>query len=51
MMDTQPRLAKKMEVMETAADAILHRLVHNAYRLELKGEFLRKGKGALTAEA
>jgi DNA replication protein DnaC len=26
------------------ADAILDRLVHNAYRLELKGESLRKGK-------
>jgi DNA replication protein DnaC len=28
----------------TVADAILDRLVHNAYRLELKGESLRKGK-------
>jgi DNA replication protein DnaC len=27
------------------ADAILDRVVHNAYRLELKGESLRKGKG------
>jgi DNA replication protein DnaC len=27
------------------ADAILDRLVHNAYRLELKGESLRKNKG------
>ena len=26
----------------TVADAILDRLVHNAYRLELKGESLRK---------
>lgn len=31
----------------TVADAILDRLVHNAYRLELKGESLRKLKGAL----
>jgi DNA replication protein DnaC len=29
----------------TMADAILDRLVHNAYRLELKGESLRKTKG------
>ncbi len=26
----------------TLADAILDRLVHNAYRIELKGESLRK---------
>ena len=30
----------------TVADAILDRLVHNAYRLELKGESLRKTKTA-----
>lgn len=30
----------------TVADAILDRLVHNAYRLELKGESMRKGKTA-----
>lgn len=29
----------------TVADAILDRLVHNAYRLELKGESLRKNTG------
>jgi DNA replication protein DnaC len=29
----------------TVADAILDRLVHNAYRPELKGESLRKNKG------
>ncbi len=29
----------------TVADAILDRLVHNAYRLELKGESMRKAKG------
>lgn len=29
----------------TVADAILDRLVHNAYRLELKGESMRKTKG------
>ena len=29
----------------TVADAILDRLVHNAYRLDLKGESLRKTKG------
>jgi DNA replication protein DnaC len=31
----------------TVADAILDRLVHNAYRLELKGESLRKARAAL----
>jgi DNA replication protein DnaC len=30
----------------TVADAILDRLVHNAYRIELKGESLRKNPGA-----
>ena len=29
----------------TTADSILDRLVHNAYRIELKGESLRKAKG------
>jgi DNA replication protein DnaC len=29
----------------TIADSILDRLVHNAYRIELKGESLRKTKG------
>ena len=29
----------------TVADAILDRLVHNAHRIELKGESMRKGKG------
>jgi len=29
------------------ADAILDRLVHNAYRLELKGESIRKTKASL----
>jgi DNA replication protein DnaC len=33
----------------TLADAILDRLVHNAYRIELKGESLRKLKSKLTA--
>jgi DNA replication protein DnaC len=33
----------------TVADAILDRLVHNAYRLELKGESIRKTKTALDA--
>ena len=35
----------------TVADAILDRLVHNAYRLELKGESIRKNKGSLKDEA
>ena len=32
----------------TLADAILDRLIHNAYRLELKGESMRKIKSNLT---
>ncbi len=32
----------------TLADAILDRLVHNAYRLELKGESLRRRSTKLT---
>ncbi len=31
----------------TSADSILDRLVHNAYRLELKGESMRKVKAAI----
>ncbi len=33
----------------TLADAILDRLVHNAYKLDLKGESMRKRKSNLTA--
>jgi DNA replication protein DnaC len=33
----------------TVADAILDRLVHNAHRLELKGESLRKNEDTLNA--
>ena len=32
----------------TLADAIMDRVVHNAYRLELKGESMRKSKSPLT---
>jgi DNA replication protein DnaC len=32
----------------TLADAIMDRLIHNAYRLELKGESMRKKKSSLT---
>lgn len=35
----------------TVADAILDRLVHNAYRLELKGESIRKAKASPNAAA
>jgi DNA replication protein DnaC len=35
---------------DTIADAILDRLVHNAYRLEMKGESMRKKKSKLTEE-
>ncbi len=31
----------------TLADAILNRLIHNAYRLELRGESMRKSHSAL----
>jgi DNA replication protein DnaC len=33
----------------TLADAILDRLVHNAYRINLSGESLRKRRNSLTA--
>jgi len=32
----------------TLADAIMDRIVHNPYRLELKGESMRKRKSSLT---
>lgn len=32
----------------TVADALLDRLLHNAYKIELKGESMRKSKAALT---
>jgi DNA replication protein DnaC len=35
----------------TLADAILDRLLHNAYRIELKGDSLRKSRGKLTVAA
>jgi DNA replication protein DnaC len=35
----------------TLADAILDRLVHNAHRLEMKGESMRKKRSTLTKEA
>jgi DNA replication protein DnaC len=34
----------------TVADAILDRLVHNAYRLDLKGESIRKTRASLNAK-
>ena len=34
----------------TLADAILDRLIHNAYRIELKGESMRKIKSTLTCK-
>lgn len=34
----------------TVADAILDRLVHNAYSLNLKGEFIRKTKNSLAGK-
>ncbi|MFL5269071.1 MAG: ATP-binding protein, partial [Stellaceae bacterium] len=35
----------------TLADAILDRIIHNAYRLQLKGDSLRKQTAAKNAEA
>ncbi|WP_235208793.1 ATP-binding protein, partial [Pseudomonas savastanoi] len=35
----------------TLGDAILDRLVHNAYRIELKGESMRRRATKLTAGA
>jgi len=35
---------------ETIADAILDRLVHNAHRLEMSGESMRKTRSLLTTE-
>jgi DNA replication protein DnaC len=35
----------------TIADAILDRLIHNSYRLTLKGESMRKQKTTLAARA
>ena len=34
----------------TLADAILDRLIHSAYRVEMKGESMRKTKSKLTNE-
>ena len=34
----------------TLADAILDRVLHNAYRIDLRGESLRKKQGKLTQE-
>ena len=34
----------------TIADAVLERLVHNAHRIELKGESMRKNRSDLTKE-
>ena len=35
---------------QTIADAILDRIIHDAHRLELKGESMRKKKAILTEE-
>jgi DNA replication protein DnaC len=34
----------------TIADAVLDRLVHNAYRIELSGESMRKQRSVTAAE-
>ena len=36
------RIARAVGIGPTLADAILDRLVHNAHRIELKGESMRK---------
>lgn len=43
-----PNLWHENLASPTLADAILDRLLHNAYRLDLKGDSLRKTKHALT---
>ena len=35
-------------MMDYGPDAMMDRIVHNAYRLELKGESMRKRKSSLT---
>jgi DNA replication protein DnaC len=35
---------------QTIADAILNRIIHDAHRLESKGESMRKKKARLTEE-
>lgn len=32
----------------TLADAIMDRVIHNAHRIELKGEYMRKAKNTVT---
>jgi DNA replication protein DnaC len=39
-----------MRAEATLADAILDRLLHNAYKIALKGESMRKLHGSLTSE-
>ncbi|CAO0822360.1 hypothetical protein DFAR_2980007 [Desulfarculales bacterium] len=34
----------------TQADAILDRLIRNAYKINLKGEFIRKKRASLTSD-
>jgi DNA replication protein DnaC len=50
MVATQLPVAEWHELFgnPTLADAIMDRLIHNAYRLELKGESMRKRKSSLT---
>lgn len=50
MVTTQLPVAEWHELFgnPTLADAIMDRMIHNAYRLELKGESMRKKKSCLT---
>ena len=50
MVTTQLPVAEWHELFgnPTLADAIMDRIIHNAYRLELKGESMRKRKSSLT---
>jgi DNA replication protein DnaC len=50
MVATQIPVAEWHELFgnPTLADAIMDRIIHNAYRLELKGESMRKKKSSLT---
>ncbi|HEX8316420.1 MAG TPA: ATP-binding protein [Flavisolibacter sp.] len=50
---SQLPVSKWYEVIgeKTIADAILDRIVHNAHRIELKGESLRKKRSIVNTEA
>ena len=42
------KAAQRNDLMEIMDDAILDRLMHNAHRIKLKGESMRKTRSVLT---